>query len=188
MLLCPLLIIHAVTACNSLLSLKTFIPLICKKHPKHKKLFTESCKYFDATPGFPSLLRPLISSDVNSTKGYVYEIEKAVEIAEKSSDTQKETVVEFHVILEHPKNKKEREIDLRTTERFIECKNVNWSANSNKNIQKKIRQQLLDEKELVKQYNATHGTGLDFILCSKQPISKTWKHWLDKNKIAFEEG
>lgn len=166
------LVIHALAYKNTLPHLNL-----------NESILTQSLDYFYDKPGYLSvLIKTLVTGALhhdNQFKGYLYEIETAVEI----ENTEKEIVQEFCKIVQVDKQK--REIDLVTDKAWIECKAIHNTPTKNLNSLKK---QVLAQKALLDAYNETHETNLNYWVSFKENISDSLKQWLEKNNISFAVG
>jgi hypothetical protein len=74
-----------------------------------------------------------------------------------------------------------REFDIVTKNKLIECKNINWSKITLKDIDRARRKFANQEKIATSQ-------GKIFEVHSKQLIPQDWKEWFVKKGITFFEG
>lgn len=171
--------LHMITAA---LSRGTQFPLITQA----REIIDESINVFAHVPGFATKFKSLITALHNEHffKGYLYELEKALAIAQ-AIHTQ-EYVERFEKILHNPHAKQRCRIDIATNERLIECKNINWK-NAVCRLHPKSTSSL-QEQFLTHQYiiNAIH-TSRTYAVSSKKNIPKIWREWFDKYQIAYEE-
>jgi hypothetical protein len=127
--------------------------------------------------GFSGLIRLLIRNINNSNcfSGLLYEVEKGLQIY---LENEQEELVEFQRIVTVSYTNKTREFDIITTQRIIECKNINWAK-------KTYRKQFIAQKKAVKKLNKKNGTNLMYEVCSKQSIPQAQQQWFTTNNINF---
>jgi hypothetical protein len=128
--------------------------------------------------GFSGTFKKTISSAENEDcfKGNLFELEHALKITESQ---QPETILGFGVIIKY--KKKQREFDIVTDKRCIECKNISWVHKKN---DEKLKCQFLDQRKLVAAYNRTTRKASIYQVVSKQPIPATWQEWFKQQDIA----
>jgi hypothetical protein len=145
----------------------------------------KAVKLFEKTPGALTKDGPLAKAlefgkascgpgNLNTARGAMYELEKAVELVEKG-----ETISSLgqKLIFED----KFREFDIITETKLIECKNIDWL--------KVIGDDIGDMKGKFGQQSAiAKGLNKLFEIHSKQPIPQDWKSWFIKKGITFFEG
>lgn len=141
-------------------------------------LIIESLQTFHKIEGFSTTFKRALASmqDARSFKGYMYELEKALEITKQMHP---EKIIAFNGVLEIGKYK--REFDILTTWRTLECKNISWKSKQNKDA---LRTQFLHQQTLVELLNLERKKQRIYQICSKQPIPKTWKEWFEQHNIS----
>lgn len=128
--------------------------------------------------GFSDTFKKTISSTENEGcfKGHLFELEHALNITES---LQPETILGFGVIIKY--KKKQREFDIVTDRRCIECKNISWVHKKN---EQKLQCQFLEQQQLVNAYNRTTRKVAVYQVVSKQPIPATWQEWFKQQDIV----
>ncbi|MGE0009216.1 MAG: hypothetical protein AB7F19_01630 [Candidatus Babeliales bacterium] len=103
-------------------------------------------------------------------KGFIYEIQTALRV-----DTNREQIIEFG------RKVPSGEIDIITTTRFIECKNIKWENNIDA---------INDCKNTIgKQIKHIHEElGKRLTVFSKEPLPQELKNWFIKKNIEYFEG
>ena len=166
------------TAANEAL-LKEFNPVYYDPRIIDPKALTKAVELFKDIPGAMGANGTLkqilgnakIGLNVNlSLKGMAYELEKALQLEAKG-----EKVFEFG------KKIKAREFDIITTNKLIECKNIDWNNLDIFKIQRTIGT-FCEQKAIAKQ------VGLAFEVHSKNLIPEYVKNLLNKKEIIFVEG
>jgi len=142
----------------------------------------KAVELFEHTPGALTKDGPLYkalefgkkaveSADLSTARGAMYEVEKAVQLAEMG-----EEIVEF--------GKKfnlngVREFDIITKNKLIECKNIDWY---------KMKNIFKTQGKFGHQHKIAQKFGKIFEIHSKTPIPIEWKNWFIKQGIKFVEG
>lgn len=129
--------------------------------------------------GFSDTFKKTISSAENEGcfKGNMFELEHALKITESLYP---ERILGFGVIIKY--KKLQREFDIVTDQRCIECKNISWLHKKN---DEKLQCQFLEQKKLVKAYNRTTRKAAVYQVVSKQPIPETWQEWFKQQDISI---
>jgi len=148
---------------------------------KNREILNRAVELFSTTPGFYTTLSSFMKQVryPQTAKGYLYEIERALEI-EESEDT--DQVVAFSHYLGF-NNTQTREIDLVTNYYFIECKN--WQS-FNQRKSTKLHKQLKAQQKVVTEYNKRFPqTPKQVMLSSKHAIPESIISWCTKHNIAW---
>lgn len=149
----------------------------------NKRVIEQSIRKFINTPGFfPSLQRVFIfaATDLNNFKGSLYELEHALQIAEKNKGEQ---VTGINQRITCPEKVIKKEFDICTTAGFVECKNINWPslcAHSHY-----LRAQFEQQHAIVKLLNAQNEHELYFKISSKERIPNSWCQWFEDQGISY---
>lgn len=165
------------------------LPLIAKNH---KTLHT-AADFFNGTPGFLITLQHALKQETNNNyamaMGFIYEIEKAVEIQSKNDQNPQdapEQVTAFETIIQA--GTLCRQFDLLTrdkahkTKRAWECKSICWDKASSD----KLESQFLQQKELIHFLNKPNSK-MNYRVSSKKPIPANWKKWFKDHQIEYSE-
>lgn len=148
---------------------------------KNRESLHQAIELFSTTPGFYTTLSSFFKQVryPHTAKGYLYEIERALEI-EESEDHDQILAFSHHLGFE---NTQTREIDLVTTCFCIECKN--WQSFNPKKATK-LRKQLKAQQKVVKEYNKRYPqTSKQVMLSSKHTIPTSIISWCKRNNIAW---
>jgi hypothetical protein len=152
----------------------------------HKEKLAQSAHLFFATPGFLPVIKRAIEGlaqhKEHQLQGSVYELEKALEIIARND----EEIIEF--------NKKvrgsfldtynagtleiEREIDIVTSHRWIECKNI---KKINKDKIALIKKQILGQQLMAEDNN------MKYIVYFKHDIPQELQEWLIEQSICYRQ-
>src|SRR5579885_1328218 len=132
---------------------------------------TFGLKHLYNTPGFiPTLRTALCNLDnPDSAKGYFHEIDSAVRLSQESED---EELLELNTIKKLGQ-KKGKQFDIITSNRWIECKDLNWAIVRGTK-QRRVQRQLLHQKKLVDEHNRLHNQSVQFEVHSRQPLTAAW--------------
>ncbi len=138
---------------------------------------------FGEAPGFQKTLFTLLRNLNNEgfTRGYLYELEVALAL-----DHQGNTVRRFGAI--RRAGSLCREFDLITDTHWIECKNITWACvpvDGNKKWARHLKEQFLEQRSIVANYNRKHGKNITYAVCSKNEIPLSWQFWFKKHSIDF---
>ncbi len=136
------------------------------------ELFKEIPGFLSRNSAFQQVIRHCYKKPIacwNEIKGFVYELQTALKLESRGEK-----------ILEFGRKIPEGEIDILTTNRVIECKNVNWNLVEDINNYKAIFGKQL------KYARATWDKTLTVF--SKNPLPQTLKNWFDKKGIEYFEG
>ncbi len=133
---------------------------------------------FVHTPGYLPTLHKILANlqNQNMVKGHAFEIERAVTLNQEGEEV-------LHFNRRISTGTVRREIDLQTTNRLIECKNINWRNGR----RKKLRKQFSDQLLIANHLSLKEKTNYLFEVSSKQQISESWKRWFVQQNISFNE-
>lgn len=129
-----------------------------------------------------NIYRSLESSTAYTAKGYVYELQVAIDLVLREN----QTILAFEKKYTHPQLHFIREIDIITDLCAIECKCIKWhSVQRSDYIAAKLATQLSEQYELVQSgiVGVPH-----FMIYSKNAIPFDWKVWLSQKGILYAEG
>jgi hypothetical protein len=144
----------------------------------------QSIDLFYKTPGFLSLLKRMVIYAVvdndQSCKGIFYELQKAREIANAKTS---ETVVAFNRIFTGCNPAITREIDIVTTHRWIECKNMNRIKCDRL---QELKQQFLQQKQLADDYNKKAEKPITYEVHFKSLNNPALSNWFKEHNIDYE--
>lgn len=160
------------------------------------KKLEEAIKIFAETPSAISKDGPLTKlldcatkykADVGklgTARGAAYELEKGYELAKQG---EKGIAFGNKYSLKNSNGVIERtlDIDIETVNKFIECKNWDWSKMSVEGIKDKL-QHLQSSLPVLQKLSASLGKKFEFH--SKHLIPDSLKEWLIKREISFFEG
>ncbi len=149
-------------------------------------ILTTTDPLFNAVAGYNcvknNIYRSLESSSLYTAKGYVYELQVAVDLMLREN----QTIVAFEKRYTHPHLHFTREIDIITDSCAIECKCITWqSLQRSAYISAKLVSQLMEQHELVR--SGVVGVPY-FMIYSKNAIPFDWKVWLSQKGILYAEG
>lgn len=142
---------------------------------------TFGLKHLQETPGFIATLRTALSNldNPDTAKGHLHEIDSAVKIAQDTGD---EELLGLNVV-KKTGTQKGKQFDIITSERWIECKDLNWAILRGAK-QHRIKRQLLHQKKIVDAHNRIENQPVRYELHSKQPMPRTWQQWVQDHEIV----
>lgn len=148
----------------------------------HGPLITRAIAHFGSTPGFWPTLKLIIKhpTDYNYIKGYLWELEHALEI--KQSCPQ-EKIIALNKHMPNTDNGKSRQFDIITSKRWIECKNNKRLRFKNERADG-LRKQFTQQQEIVDLHNKIHNTAILYQVSFKEPIQLKWISWFRQKHIA----
>lgn len=107
---------------------------------------------------------------LSTARGALYELEKALEVLDKENN-----------IVAIGQKIQNREFDIVTTTKLIECKDISWVFKNAKDI--------LDKQSIFRnQQKIALDLGKQFEVHSKRPIPDLWKQFFKERNIKFYEG
>ncbi len=149
----------------------------------NQDIIVKSVDTFYGIPGYDLLLKKLLASGMKNNetefKGTLYELETALKI----TTAHHEKILAFQQIV--ALNGMRREIDIMTNKRWLECKS--WEQWEYRRLPG-LHKQVLDQKALTQEYNATHDEKITFEVVCKGDIPDTLKQWFQENDIRFQHG
>ncbi len=135
--------------------------------------------------GFDETLHVLLDTlDQPTCAGHLFEIEKALEIMLAQSS---EKLLYMNRKIEDPEYNIGVFVDIITSERIIECKNIAWNKKPDmpNPITSKLVNQFLTQQEVVKRINRNSETHHAYEVHSKRPVPLVWQNWFDVHKITI---
>ena len=159
------------------------------KEPSIIETLTTAYELFEQIPGFNEVLQKVLDAkDPGSQKGYLFEIEKAVdlELSMPNNDKPEYTVIAFGKIITSPVSQKDREFDIVAkcgdATFYFECKNRSWHRDPGNNCE-----QFHDQKAIIDTMQSRNNANVHYVIASKQSIPSRWKKFFAKHDITFEE-
>lgn len=142
--------------------------------PIDKEVFLEQVNTLKDVPGFLKPSSPLVKvfegRNDPAVKGFLYEIELAANLKRKGEKI-------LGLGLKIKRVELEKEFDIMTSGRLIECKSFNWSLQN----QKKVMVTLINQKRIADDLK------MNFELHSRTKIPDDWKKLLLASGIKFFE-
>jgi hypothetical protein len=153
---------------------------------RFQHILVPAIKKFSHIPGFTQTLAQLIIAHTSphaTALGYLYEIETALIITQENMGKpikDKERVLFFNQNIASPLTNENRQFDVGTSHRFIECKTTNWRKS------KKYNAQFLSQLTIVQHINEHQEIPYTYHVQSKHPIPPSQKAWFNQNDITFD--
>ncbi len=150
-------------------------------------------KHFEKTPGFLETMERLHKQapKEENMRGYFYELEAAVNINKTHSKKNEPPVIlGFNQIKKAPCGNSEREFDLIAQvigpegyqDWWIECKSGLWKNNRVNN-----EKQFTKQDKIVMETNQRLKTNIQYIVRSKNQLTKFARLWFAERKITVQE-
>lgn len=164
------------------------IERVFSKGSSISETLTTAYELFEQIPGFNEVLQKVLDAkDYGSQKGYLFEIEKAVdlELSMPNNDKPAYSVIAFGEIVTSPVSQKDREFDIVAecgdATFYFECKNRSWRQNPGK------CEQFRDQKAIIDSMQSRNNANVRYVIASKKSIPLRWKKFFAEHNIAFEE-
>jgi hypothetical protein len=165
------------------------IERVFSKRSSISETLTTAYELFEQTPGFNEVLQKVLDAkDYGNQKGFLFEIEKAVdlELSMPNNDKPAYTVIAFGEIITSPVSQKYREFDIVAecgdATFYFECKNRSWHRDPGNKCE-----QFHDQKAIIDTMQSGDNPNVHYVIASKKSIPSRWKEYFAEHNIAFED-